>query len=338
MEKAVAEGKVDMFAMARTFIAENQFVKKLLNGKEDEIRPCLKCNTCLDCGYENITLRCAVNPQIGRDYEQFFVIPPAQEKLTVLIAGGGPAGMQAAQTAAKRGHRVVLCEKTDRLGGALVLAGTESYKELIRKYTAYMERMTMNSGAEVRLNTEVTPELIAEIKPDRVIVAIGAEPFVPEIKGAENAVEITELYRKHIPVKGKVVVIGGGFVGSEAAIGFARDGHDTTIVEMAGELTPGATEMKKMAIRLEVKTQNINTELNSVCKEITPQGVVIEQNGETKLLPADTVVLAVGFRPKTDETERLMAASPESEYIGDCRKVAQIEQAVRAGYDAAMAL
>lgn len=338
MEKAVADGKVDMFAMARTFIAENQFVKKLLHGQEDQIRPCLKCNTCLDCGYENITLRCAVNPQIGRDYEQFFVTPPATEKLTVLIAGGGPAGMQAAQTASKRGHRVILCEKSDKLGGALILAGTEPYKELIRKYTAYMARMTMNSGAEVRLNMEVTPELISEINPDRVIVAIGAQPFIPAIKGAENAVEITDLYRNHIPVNGKTVVIGGGFVGSEAAIGFAQEGHDTTIVEMAGELTPGATEMKKMAIRLEVKTLGIHTELGAVCREITPNGVIIEQNGETKLVPADTVVLAVGFRPKTDEAEKLMAASAESEYIGDCRKVAQIEQAVRAGYDAAMAL
>ena len=235
VEKWIADGMIDYIVMARALIADPDLPRKAMHGKLDEIRPCLRCLACITGGYYNLPMHCSVNPQIGRDSDYRFMLP-ASEKKKVLIAGGGPAGMEAAVTAAGRGHDVILCEKESRLGGLLPIIEKEPFKKRIASYREYLERMVARSKVDVRLNTEVTPELIDELEPDVVIAAVGGHPIIPRIKGIEKAVQIVDFYTNEPEVGENVLVLGGGFAGVECAIGLAMQGKKAMIIEMSGEL------------------------------------------------------------------------------------------------------
>lgn len=178
-ERLIAEGKADFIAMARKLVADPELPRKLAEGRTKEIRPCIACYTCVGEIFLNRPLVCAANPLAGKEHE--IAIAPAKAKKRVLVAGGGPAGMEAARTAASRGHEVILCEKGDRLGGTLFFASIlyPDNERLLDWLRAEVKRLPI----EVRLNTEVTPALVREIKPDVVIVAAGAKRELPNIPG-----------------------------------------------------------------------------------------------------------------------------------------------------------
>ena len=190
MEKTLAEGSADLVVVGRALVADPELPNKARRGQEQEIRPCLRCCFCLS-DYQSRWLHCTVNPTIYRPYETLYMNPPASKK-KVLIAGGGVAGMQAAVTAAERGHEVILCEKTDRLGGLIRYARSVDFKYDTRRYLDHMIAKVYRRGVDVRLLCEVTPELIEEIKPDHVIAAVGSTHIVPNIPGCERAIPIME--------------------------------------------------------------------------------------------------------------------------------------------------
>ena len=344
-DKWIEEGKVDYIIMARALLADPDFPKKAMHGNVEDIRPCLRCLSCMTGGYFNLPIHCSVNPQIGRDSDYKFA-PLPTEKKRVLIAGGGPAGMEAAITASRRGHEVILCEKDSALGGLLQVVEKESFKKRIGMYKEYLEYELGKSAVDIRLNTVVTPELVKELRPDVLIAAVGGHPIIPPIKGIEKAVQIVDYYRDESEVGENVLVLGGGFAGVECAIGLALAGKKSTIIEMSDALAsgpntpyPGTGAMQIDALWTNVKKNNVQVMLNTKCVEITDEGVICEDKDGNRIeLKADKVIAATGIAPNEATVDELRETVIDFEWIGDCNQPGLIRTAVRDGYDAALNL
>lgn len=344
-DKWIEEGKVDYIIMARALLADPDFPKKAMHGNVEDIRPCLRCLSCMTGGYFNLPIHCSVNPQIGRDSDYKFA-PLPTEKKRVLIAGGGPAGMEAAITASRRGHEVILCEKDSALGGLLQVVEKESFKKRIGMYKEYLEYELGKSAVDIRLNTVVTPELVKELRPDVLIAAVGGHPIIPPIKGIEKAVQIVDYYRDESEVGENVLVLGGGFAGVECAIGLALAGKKSTIIEMSDALAsgpntpyPGTGAMQIDALWTNVKKNNVQVMLNTKCVEITDEGMICEDKDGNRIeLKADKVIAATGIAPNEAAVDELRETVIDFEWIGDCNQPGLIRTAVRDGYDAALNL
>lgn len=337
LEDIIASGRADAVAMARALLADPFLPKKAYTNRDDEIVRCCRCFTCMA---ERLTtgLRiCALNPVIGNEYELSFAYAPTAPK-KVLVAGGGPGGMQAALTAAERGHQVILCEKTGELGGALKAERGIPFKNDLYGFIAVKARQLEKAGVEVRLNTEVTPELAGQINPDVLIVAVGSAPHIPPIPGIDggNVVPADDLYARRNEIGQKVVVLGGGLVGCETAVHFAREGKDVTVVEMLPDLCPDANARHRPLLLAELrKSVDCRTGLKAV--RVLKDGLVCaDKDGNEITFKADTVVLAAGRRPLRAAAGSLRDCAPEVVELGDCVKPAQVTQAVFRGHFAAL--
>jgi 2,4-dienoyl-CoA reductase-like NADH-dependent reductase (Old Yellow Enzyme family)/thioredoxin reductase len=328
LEEIVASGQADVVEMARALMADPDLVKKARAGKPEDIRPCLRCLACFSHLLTNDQIYCAVNPQIGRELEHRYALPPAEKK-TVLIAGGGIAGMQAALEASKAGHKVILCEKNGRLGGALVCEEGVSFKSKIRDYLAYQARMVARSSVDVRLNTAVTPALAEELSPDVIIAALGARPVVPPIKGIDlpNVKSAEFVYDHPEKVGKKAVILGGGLVGIELAIHLAMLGREVTIMEMLPELNNGGNILHQHALDVEIAKYKIRLALGTKAADISAKGVLGDKDGVQTMFEADTVIYAIGQAPLRAEADALSGCAPEFYMIGDCHIPKNIMQA-----------
>ena len=340
MEQFMADTGVDAIAMGRALIADPFLPKKLLRGQADAITPCLRCGECQSGLMKNRVLHCAVNPVIGSEHTFYNPIPTNHAPRTILIAGGGPAGCQAAMEAVKRGHKVVLCEKSDKLGG-LKYADNADFKRNIARYRDFMARRTAELPIDLRLNTEVTRELVNEVKPDALIVAIGAQPWMLPVPCDEKAnVVFGADLRKDTPVGENIVVVGGGLIGSEEAVALAREGHRVTILEMQDELAPDCGRMHRINLLHQIGTEeNITVATGCRCTAIEVQRVTaVDADGNEVAFPADTVVMAAGMRPDQAEVDRLTALVPEHYVVGDAFRARQIGQATRDAVNAVVDL
>jgi len=328
MEEIIASGKADVIEIARALLADPDLPRKARAGKTDEIRPCLRCLACFSNTVLNLHTFCAVNPLIGRELEYRHAQPPAERK-TVLIAGGGVGGMQAAITAAKNGHKVILCEKSGRLGGVLRCEEDVPFKKKIKAYLDYQVRMVEKAGVEVRLNTAVTPEYAKALGPDVIIAALGARPARLPIPGIDlpHVFTAEEIYEDPAKALQRVVVLGGGLVGQELAVYLAGMGRDVTILEMLPALNSGGNFIHQFALDLEIEKHGIKTSLSTKAVAIDEKGVTAERDGETLFFPADTVVCATGQAPLSDEAYALAVIAPEFYVIGDCVEPKNIMQA-----------
>ena len=342
MEEIIQTGKADMVTMGRALLADPYLPEKARKGHADDITPCIRCAYCISQNftpyvkYPKGIVQCAVNPIIGREFESKFAQPSSAKK-KVLVVGGGPGGMQAAITAADRGHEVILCEKGARLGGTLNLAEREYFKEDTKKLIDVLIRRVHKRPIKLMMGTEVTPRLVERISPDVIITAVGAEPIIPKIPGVGNRNVIVAAGTYDDGAVGqKVVVIGGGLVGCEEGLNLAHEGKDVTILEMLEKAAPEAPYLHWLALMKELE-KSVKLETRARVTRVAEEGVyAVDAKGEERLYEADTVLLAVGLRPKTDLVESLRGCAPDFMMIGDCLKPATAMEAIHGGYYAAL--
>lgn len=337
MEEIIASGKADVVYMARALLADPFLPRKIMENRDDEIVKCLRCFTCMAERAATSTRRCTVNPLIGREIEGDEVMPAAVKK-KVLVAGGGPGGLYAAYTAARRGHQVILCEKEAELGGILKSEQALPFKHEMYELTGTYEKFARNAGVEIRLNTEVTAELTEKENADALIVAVGSMPLVPPIPGldGENVVVVNDYYKEKEKVTDKVVVFGGGLAGCECAIHLGMEGKEVHLVEMRNELAPDANVRHRPLLLKEIdKYVTVHTGCRGM--EVTKEGIICEtEDKEQILVPGTSVICALGQRSRTDVVETLRDCAPYVAVIGDAGKVSTITNAVYEGYHAAL--
>jgi 2,4-dienoyl-CoA reductase-like NADH-dependent reductase (Old Yellow Enzyme family)/thioredoxin reductase len=344
-ERIIAEGQADFVVLARQMIADPEFPNKAREGRQAEIRRCLRCYKCFPgsthAGYEQAPDdgtppqekmgSCTINP---RDKEERHRSGGARR---VLIVGGGPAGMQAAISAAERGHRVTLVEKKGKLGGILNFTDMDVDKVDLRNFKNQLIYEVNSRAVEVKLNAEATPAFIDRMNPDVVILALGSSPIRLPIPGLNKALPALEVYDQGTRIGKRVVMIGGGLVGCETGLHLAKTGHQVTVVEMLKRLANDSYGMYHEALMLEMGKFNISSRNGERCLEIIPTGVMVETaKGEHAFIEADCVIYALGMRANSPAELHIAAGERPVFEVGDCQRVASVYEAVRNSYSTVM--
>ncbi len=331
MEAALADGKADIINMARGLNCDPDLPIKARAGKDDEIRKCIRCYACSDNLFPTFRILCALAPESGRENEfTRFSLPP--EKQRVLVAGGGIGGMQAAISCAKIGHSVVLCEKGDKLGGVILCEEAVPFKQNLVKYIELQKNTLQKLGVEIRLGCEVTPEYIEKMAPDVVFAAIGAKHTVPPIEGVDGqtVLAVEDAFRNPTLTGQRVVIIGAGPSGAELGVYLSMLGKKVALVELC-EKMPGPG-VQGMVTRLDLQDRNVKIHFSTSADTITDEGVHCTSPDGALFLPADTVVIAAGVTPLTNETFALSTVSPAFHMIGDCAGGKSIKHAAESAH------
>lgn len=355
-ERLLAEGKADYVLVARQAVADPDYVNKIREDREADIRPCLRCTHCLDKGRRgaltkeltldslgNYNMQCSVNPFYGQGYSKKKYIEPSKEKKKVAVIGGGIAGMQAALTAAEKGHDVTLYEKSDSLGGQLFFSDYMWFKQEVKRLRSYMIKQITDAGVKIKLNTEATKEMIDQLDYDAVIVAVGAEPIIPPIAGVDkkNVIQSLDVFGKEDQLGEKIVIIGGGTVACELAIHIKsiNEKHNITIVEM-GEFLAATMQLTERVHTMKyLEDYAVECLTETVCTRIGEGEVEVkDKDGNIKLIPADSIIISVGMKAKQKEADSFDNTAFDVIKVGDCRKVADIGFAIDTGFNAGATL
>ncbi len=336
-EEIIKSGKADIVAMAKALMADGEFVTKGKQGRDADIKPCLRCLYCLKrVNAETHLDGCAVNPTLGWEYR---TPKPALalKKKKVMIVGGGPAGLASAQYLTERGHDVVLYEKAPELGGRLAEASALSYKDGFRRYFDYTVRKTNECGAKIVLGKTVDADVIKAEAPDALILAVGAKAIVPPIKGigGPKVAGVSEVDRGEATTGDTVVVCGAGLSGAECALGLAMEGKKVTLVDMIpeDEFYADLIFFSKPLLKKYLAENNVKLMGECTVQEFASDGVVVKKaDGSTEKLPCDTAVTAFGVTPDKALVSALSDIVPETYVIGDAEKVGVIGDAIGQAY------
>lgn len=339
--KLIESKNADFVMMGRPLIAEPYLPNKILNNKRDEVRPCIRCNE--DCIGRIITrltkISCSVNPIAG--FEKRIEIEKTSMPKNVVIVGGGPGGMEAARTAATRGHKVSLYERAGELGGQLRAAATPDFKYQLQKLIEWYKRQMELLNIEIHLNNVIDADSSELKNADAIIVASGAKVFMPNIKGIENSVDVITAHLEPEKIKGKkVVYCGGGLSASDSALETAMDGKKVAIIEMLDEIAFNDHFINKAALIPMLLENGVEIYTGHKVKEIKANGVVAEkQDGEEIFIEADTVVSAFGLRPDSAIADAIDERYHKiTRIIGDCSKVGKVGNAIREGFYAGLSV
>ena len=338
MEEIIASGKADIVVMARALLADPELPKKVMRNKEDQIIHCLRCFTCMSERAETSTRRCTVNPLIGREMDGLEIVEAAKKK-KVLVVGAGPGGLQAAVTAARRGHKVILCEKSNEVGGILVGEQALPFKYEMYRLGVTLGKIAQEENVEIRLKTTVNQAYAEKENADVIIVAAGSEPFLPPIKGLnqDHVFVVNEYHHKLDQIQNQVAVLGGGLAGCEIALHLSIEGKEVNLIEMNDALAPDANIRHRPLLLEEIERCGISVYKNHLGLNISENGVVCKnQAGEELLIEGETIICALGQKPRRDVVEQLVDAAPIVMIVGDCAKVSNITTAIYQGHHAGM--
>ena len=336
-EKAIRDGKIDAVVLGRAALADPEYPNKVLTGHTEKIRPCIACNQgCITRLQQGKQPTCAVNPVAMREVR--YALRPCVQPKKVVVVGGGVAGMEAARTAAMRGHKVSLYEKNESLGGNLIPGGSHSFKKEVRELNAWYQNELKVLPVEIHTGEAVTADQLRNMDADVIIVAAGSVPVTPKVPGIDDkkVIGCMEAFAHPEKVGQKVMVIGGGLVGCEMALEYAQDGKEVTVVEALpkilsagipspipnGQMIPDLFEHHHVAV-LE----------NHRLSAVEDGRVILESDGKKKAFDADSVVIAVGFRPVPSMAQELQRCGAAVYEIGDGQKVSTILHAVWDGYE-----
>lgn len=339
-EDIIASGKADFVSVARQNIADPYFARKSQQGLDYEIDNCIRCMKCYhrrDLKYTAPT--CSVNPLFGQESVWTSRMRRTDSPKRVAVIGGGPAGMKAAVTAAKEGHIVTLFEKSSHLGGTLHFAEKDEYKKDIDRFLKSLAVRCEKNGVDVRLDAEATPELIESGNFHSVIACVGAEPIIPPIPGIDgkNVMHALDAYNNLSSLGENIVIIGGGMVGCEAAMHFGKLGHKVTVIEKLDALALEAEAFPHAVILRMMEDNGCIGKTGLTCTGITDGAVTaVDDAGNEHTFAADTVIYAVGMRPRAELAQSFMNISEYYTSAGDCVRAAALREAIRDGYYAAL--
>ncbi|MCG8470707.1 MAG: FAD-dependent oxidoreductase [Desulfobacterales bacterium] len=367
-EKILNDGSCDMVNLGRVLIADPFWPTKAQEGRVDEIRPCVACSQgCTDQIFSGNPVSCVGNPRAGFEAER--VIQRTEAPKTILVAGAGPSGLEAAVAAAQMGHRVHLAEATDAIGGQIPLAATPPHKSELNEFVRYYNAMIRRTGVTLSLNTPVTPEFITNLKPDHIIVAEGAIPAIPPIEGADapGIVGAWSLLKKDRPLGRRVAVVGGGAVGLETAMHIAAKGtltpemlhflmlhkgdslenlekrlvtgnHEVTVFEMGPKMGGDMGKSTKWIMMANLRRYGVEL-INGAKVTCLAEKKVSWQEGEkARDRFFDTVVLATGSRSNTHLANQLGKLGIPYTVVGDAKTPGKFDGAIHGGFLAALAL
>lgn len=340
----IESGNADFVNMGRALIADPELPRKLLEGRPEDVRPCLRCNEyCIGRIWNYHTkLSCAVNPQAMEEVR--FAIQKTEKPKNVVVIGGGPGGMEAARVAALEGHKVTLFEKDSKLGGVMGDICTAEFKRNIKKLTKWYEVQLEKLGVEIHLNTEITGEEALLETCDHIIIGCGAKPITPPIPGidGDNVITMLDAHRDQSLIKGEnIVVCGGGASGCDGALEIASElGRKVTVVEMLPECGKDVFFINKITLFRRLAESGVQLMTNTKVISIDKDGLTVEKaDGTNEKIAADTVISAFGMKADLTTVDAVKAKyHTKTRVVGDSNRLGKIGEAIRDGFYAATSL
>ncbi len=332
--KEIEEGKTDLIALGRALLSDPEWPRKAQTGRFDDIRECIGCNQgCIDTLHKMKPFTCLQNPEIGR--EKTFKILKAKKSKNIAIIGGGPAGIEAARVSALRNHRVIIYEKEKELGGQIKVGKIPPHRSELGKVTDHLIRQIKKLGVSVELGKKITPAMLDRLNADAIIVATGALPLKPKIKGirGKNVVCAVDVLAGRVSLGKRIVVVGAGLVGLETVDFCLEKEKEVIVLEMLGTIAADTGTANRVYFEERLTKEKVEVLLNATVTEIAENDVIYLHNGHTKkIMKVDTVVLAVGAAPNDFLWRILKGTNRKNVFvIGDCIKARNVLEAIYEG-------
>lgn len=328
-DEIVRAGRADFIALGRSILADADWPMKAEEGRPEQINHCIACNqACIGRLFQRQDVWCTVNPETAREEE--FSKARHEIKKTVLVAGGGPAGMEAAKVAAERGHHVILCERRGRLGGQLVAASVPPHRPGWEELREYLEQEMDRLGIEVRLNTPATTELARDLRADMAVIAVGASPLRPRIPGIESksVMASLDILEGRAIARGDVVVAGGGCTGAQTAEYLAARGHKVTVVEILDCIAEDAAPADRELLLSRLDDLGVRVLTRTRLLDISNDEITVESPDGKATIPANTIVLCTGMVSNDGIAEEMRAVVQKVVVVGDALQPRKATEAI----------